>query len=136
MRGRPRGQPPHRPHDRLTPQRSGDDADTHQYVDVTVAAALTFPGVEGDLQRALGDNLRAFREARALSQEAFADLLGVHRTYVGAIVRGDRNLSLRSVERLADRLGLSALTLLQPLAAEPGAPVRRRRARQARRPGR
>ncbi len=69
--------------------------------------------MEGDLQRALGENLRSFRQARDLSQEAFADLLGVHRTYIGAIERGDRNLSLRSVERLATRLGLEPLTLLQ-----------------------
>ncbi len=34
------------------------------------------PGMEGDIQRAFGRNLRAYREARGLSQEAFADELG------------------------------------------------------------
>jgi transcriptional regulator with XRE-family HTH domain len=68
--------------------------------------------VEGDLQRTVGRNLRAYREARGLSQEAFADVLGVHRTYMGAIERGERNLTLRSVERIVDRLDLDPLTLL------------------------
>jgi transcriptional regulator with XRE-family HTH domain len=68
--------------------------------------------VEGDLQRTVGRNLRAYREARGLSQEAFADVLGVHRTYMGAIERGERNLTLRSVERIVARLGLDPLVLL------------------------
>jgi transcriptional regulator with XRE-family HTH domain len=68
--------------------------------------------VEGDLQRTVGRNLRAYREARGLSQEAFADVLGVHRTYMGAIERGERNLTLRSVERIVARLDLDPLALL------------------------
>jgi transcriptional regulator with XRE-family HTH domain len=69
--------------------------------------------VEGDLQRALGRNLRAYRQARGLSQEAFADLLGVHRTYMGGLERGERNLTLKTVERLAARIGVEPLTLLR-----------------------
>jgi transcriptional regulator with XRE-family HTH domain len=68
--------------------------------------------MEGDLQRAVGHNLRAYRQARELSQEAFADVLGVHRTYMGGVERGERNLTLKSVERIADRLGLDPLALL------------------------
>ena len=68
--------------------------------------------MEGDLQRAVGRNLRAYREAQGLSQEAFADVLGVHRTYMGAIERGERNLTLRSVERIVARLDLDPLALL------------------------
>ena len=67
---------------------------------------------EGDLQRTLGRNLAQIRHDRGLSQEAFADLLGFHRTYVGGLERGERNLSLRAVERLADRLGVAPLRLL------------------------
>jgi len=69
--------------------------------------------MEGDLQLAVGRNLRAHRQALILSQEAFADLLGVHRTYLGGVERGERNLTLRSVERIADRLRLRPLDLLQ-----------------------
>ena len=70
--------------------------------------------MEGELQRTVGRNLRAIRESRGLSQEAFADILGVHRTYMGGIERGERNLTLRSLERMAKRAGLDPLALLQP----------------------
>ena len=69
--------------------------------------------MEGDLQRAVGRNLRAYRQARGLSQEAFAEVVGVHRTYMGGLERGERNLTLRSVEPLAGRLDLSPMQLLQ-----------------------
>ena len=69
-------------------------------------------GVEGDLQRAFGNNLRAYRRGRNLSQEDFAHLLGVHRTYMGGVERGERNLTLKSVERIAARLGVDPLSLL------------------------
>jgi transcriptional regulator with XRE-family HTH domain len=68
--------------------------------------------MEGDLQRVVGRNLRAYREARGLSQEAFAEVLGVHRTYMGGIERGERNLTLRSVERIAARIDQEPRTLL------------------------
>ena len=69
--------------------------------------------MEGDLQRKVGKNLRAYRETRNLSQEAFADLLGVHRTYMGGIERGERNLTLKSLERIAQKLGVDPLKLLR-----------------------
>lgn len=65
------------------------------------------------MQRTVGRSLLAYRQAKGLSQEAFADVLGVHRTYMGAIERGERNLTLRSVERLAARLKVKPLSLLQ-----------------------
>ena len=70
--------------------------------------------MEGDLQRLLGANLRRYRLARGLSQEALADVVGVHRTYMGGLERGERNLTLRSVERIAAQLGVEPLALLQP----------------------
>jgi transcriptional regulator with XRE-family HTH domain len=71
-----------------------------------------------ELQRTLGKNLRGFREAEDLSQEAFAEVLGVHRTYMGALERGERNVSLRSVEKIAGTLKIEPLLLL----SEPGQP--------------
>lgn len=70
--------------------------------------------MEGDLQHHLGRNLRAVRLARGYSQEDFADALGFHRTYLGALERGERNISLRSLEHLADLVGVDPLRLLQP----------------------
>jgi transcriptional regulator with XRE-family HTH domain len=75
--------------------------------------------MEGDLQRAVGHNLRAYRQARGLSQEAFADVLEVHRTYMGSIERGERNLTLKSVERIADHLGLDPIVLLTKQGLQP-----------------
>lgn len=69
--------------------------------------------MEGELQKVFGRSLLAYRKARGLSQEAFADQLGFHRTYMGDLERGERNLTLRSVERIAGRLGEEPLTLLQ-----------------------
>jgi transcriptional regulator with XRE-family HTH domain len=69
--------------------------------------------VEGELQRTVGRNLRAYREAKGLSQEAFADVLGVHRTYMGGVERGERNLTLKSVEKIAARLDVEPLELLR-----------------------
>lgn len=70
--------------------------------------------MEGDLQRTVGRNLRAYRKRRGLSQEAFADVLGIHRTYMGGVERGERNLTLKSVERIASRLDVEPLALLRP----------------------
>lgn len=70
--------------------------------------------VEGNLQRTLGANLRRLREEQGYSQEAFADHLGYHRTYLGGVERGERNLTLKSVERIAARIGVEALNLLRP----------------------
>lgn len=65
------------------------------------------------MQIVVGRNIRRLRRERGLSQEDLADEIGVHRTYMGGVERGERNLTLRSLERLADRLGVSPLSLLE-----------------------
>lgn len=69
--------------------------------------------MEGELQRVLGRNLRRYREARGISQEDFADVFDVHRTYLGGVERGERNLTLKSVERLATAIGADPVELLR-----------------------
>ena len=69
-------------------------------------------GVEGALQKRFGANVRAWREAAALSQEELAERLGLHRTYVGGVERGERNLTLRTVERIATKLDVDPVQLL------------------------
>jgi transcriptional regulator with XRE-family HTH domain len=69
--------------------------------------------MDGDLQRTVGRNLRAYRDARGLTQRCPAQLLGYSRSYVSRLERGQPDLSLRSVERLADRLAMEPLELLR-----------------------
>lgn len=57
--------------------------------------------------------LRAARQEQGLSQEALADIAGLHRTYVGSVERGERNISIDNIERLAGALGISAASLLE-----------------------
>ncbi len=66
------------------------------------------------LTSVLAANLRSFRAAKKLSQEALAELCGLHRTYVGSVERGERNVTLSSLEVLARALGVSVPELLTP----------------------
>ena len=66
----------------------------------------------GDLQKVVGGNLRAYRLKRGLSQENFAEVVGVHRTYMGGLERGERNLTLQSLERIAEAMGVEVRELL------------------------
>ena len=68
--------------------------------------------MEGQLQQVVGANLRRLRQRLRCSQESFGELVGWHRTFVGAVERGERNLTLRTIERLAEQLEVDALTLL------------------------
>ncbi|HXH53137.1 MAG TPA: helix-turn-helix transcriptional regulator [Sphingomicrobium sp.] len=64
------------------------------------------------IRQRLARNVRRLREAQGLSQEAFADEAGIHRTYVSDIERGARNPTVAVVERLARALGVAAGRLL------------------------
>jgi len=69
--------------------------------------------MEGDLQIRVGRNIRRMRQERGMSQEDFADVMGVHRTFMGAVERGERNLTLRTLERLAAKLKVKPEELLK-----------------------
>ena len=65
-----------------------------------------------ELTQVLADNIRAYRRAERISQEELADLCDLHRTYVGSVERGERNVTLSTLETLATALGVSVPTLL------------------------
>ena len=67
----------------------------------------------GYLSRAVGANLRAYRYEHGLSQAECARVLGIHPVYLAKVERGMRNLSLRTVERFAQRLGYESADLLR-----------------------
>ena len=60
---------------------------------------------------AFGLRIRAIRERRGHSQERLAELAGLHRTYIGGIERGERNVSLANIWRIADALEVSPSVL-------------------------
>jgi len=55
-----------------------------------------------------------------MSQEEFADALDIHRTYVGGLERGERNVTLKTMERIADALGMDPCDLLLETVRENG----------------
>ena len=64
------------------------------------------------LRQGLGRAVRRLRSKAGYSQEAFAHAVGLHRTYVGSVERGERNISLDNIERLAKYFGLTVSRLL------------------------
>ena len=57
--------------------------------------------------------LKTERLARGISQEALAELAGLHRTYVGSVERGERNIAVDNMESLANAMGLDICDLLK-----------------------
>jgi transcriptional regulator with XRE-family HTH domain len=66
------------------------------------------------LVRVLAANIRSLRHAKGVSQEQLAFACGLHRTYIGSVERGERNVTLSTLEVLASALGVSVPQLLTP----------------------
>lgn len=65
--------------------------------------------------------IRAIREGRGYSQERLAELASLHRTYIGGVERGERNVSLVNIWRIAEALGIAPSALFAPSAEMDGA---------------
>jgi len=68
-----------------------------------------------DSREAFGKALRAYRLKKGISQEELADLAGIHRTYVGDVERGTRNIALVNMTRLAAALDVPLSILIKEM---------------------
>jgi len=64
-----------------------------------------------EILKALGDKVRTMRESQGLTQDGLAQKASFHRTYIGSIERGERNVSLLNLQRLSYALGVSVSSL-------------------------
>jgi ribosome-binding protein aMBF1 (putative translation factor) len=65
-----------------------------------------------DVMVRFGQRLRTVRQQKGISQEKLADFAGLHRTYVSSVERGERNISLLNIEKLASALGVPMAQLM------------------------
>ena len=66
-----------------------------------------------DYQKILGENIRSLRTKQQITQEQLAELCDLHRTYIGAMERGDRNVSLNNIVKVAQALNVTPSELLK-----------------------
>jgi transcriptional regulator with XRE-family HTH domain len=70
------------------------------------------PWMQG-VQKKLGKRIAALRRKKGFSQEGFAHECGFHRSYMGAVERGEKNMTLAMVERVAKALRMSLAELFR-----------------------
>lgn len=100
--------------DSETSSREACQCDTPGNDSLNTMAAKQIRKASKRLTSVLAANLRNYRREKQLSQESLAELCGLHRTYVGSVERGERNVTLSSLEVLARSLGVSVPELLTP----------------------
>ena len=64
-----------------------------------------------DIVKVFSSNLKKYRSNLGISQEAFAEKAGLHRTYISAIECGKRSIALENVQKIADALGIETYLL-------------------------
>lgn len=67
---------------------------------------------ESEIKKAFGARLRELRISKGLSQETLALVCGLDRTYIGGVERGERNISLINIQKIAAALNVKARELL------------------------
>ncbi len=74
--------------------------------------------MKANILKDFGHTVRKIRMAKGISQETFADLSDLHRTYISDVELGKRNVSLENIDRLAAALGLSIAELFMEVEKE------------------
>lgn len=69
--------------------------------------------VEANILNKFGEKIKKLRLEKNWSQEVLAEKAGFHRTYIGMIERGERNLSLKNIETFADTFKMKISELLE-----------------------
>ena len=64
-----------------------------------------------DILKVFGENLRKYRTNRGISQEKFAEMCNLHRTYISDVERAQRSISLGNVQKIADALKIETYKL-------------------------
>jgi len=66
-----------------------------------------------DILRKIGYNLRKYREMKSVTQEELSILCGLHRNYIGSVEKGSRNISIKSLDKIAKGLNININKLLE-----------------------
>jgi transcriptional regulator with XRE-family HTH domain len=74
--------------------------------------------VHPSARQTFSQNIRRVRIARGFSQEDLAELADLHRNYIGGVERGERNISIDNMERIAKALGTTIPALLEETSPE------------------
>ena len=88
----------------------------HQYMSVARTSNADLRSNPRELRHTIANNLRAFRRSKRITQDRLAELCDLHRNYVGAVERGERNITLDTMARFADALGVTVPELLTDLS--------------------
>jgi transcriptional regulator with XRE-family HTH domain len=66
-----------------------------------------------DILKKVGNNLKKYREIKSITQEELSRICGLHRNYIGSVERGERNISIKSMEKIAQGLNIKVERLLE-----------------------
>lgn len=76
--------------------------------------------MQADILFLFGQVIRGLRQEKNISQEAFADMCGLHRTYISDVELGKRNVSLENIEKMANALDITLPKLFERVVSNAG----------------
>ncbi|WP_425449477.1 helix-turn-helix domain-containing protein [Dethiothermospora halolimnae] len=68
-----------------------------------------------EVSKRLGIKIRKLRKEQGYSQETFAEKIGIHRTYMGAVERGEKNITIITAKKIANALKITLSELLNDI---------------------